>query len=63
MSATDLESRPSASGTVKEVNEVLDRIAAASPFSAIDLRNKINTKYTSHQQVDNVLSSAVLQAV
>jgi DNA ligase 4 len=56
ISATDSEARPGASVTLEEIDEVLDRVAAASPFSAVDLRNKINTKYPSHRPADNVLS-------
>jgi DNA ligase-4 len=42
--------------TLEEIDEVLDRVAAALLFSAVDLRNKINTKYPSYRSVDNVLS-------
>jgi DNA ligase-4 len=56
ISATDSETRPGASVTLEEIDEVLDRVTAASPFSAVDLRNKINTKYPSRRRADDVLS-------
>jgi DNA ligase 4 len=54
--ATDSETRPGTSVTLEEIDGVLDRVAAASPFSAVDLRNKINTKYPSRRRADDVLS-------
>jgi hypothetical protein len=62
ISATDSETRPGASVTLEEIDEVLGRVAAASPFSAVDLRNKINTKYPSHRRADDVLSVLLRKA-
>jgi hypothetical protein len=56
ISATDSETRPDASVTLEEIDEVLDRVAAASSFFAIDLRNEMNTKYPSQRPADDVLS-------
>lgn len=56
ISATGSETRPDASMTLEEIDEVLDRVAAASSFSAVDLRNKMNTKYPSYRPADDVLS-------
>jgi DNA ligase 4 len=56
ISAIDSKTRPNINVTLKKINEVLDRVTAALPFSAVDLRNKINIKYSSHRPADNVLS-------
>ena len=41
ISATDSEIRPSASVTLEEIDEVLDRAAAASPFSTVNLTSGV----------------------
>jgi hypothetical protein len=38
MAATDSESKPGPNMTLEELDEVLDRIAATSPFSSVDLQ-------------------------
>lgn len=45
MSATDIEPRPGPDVTLKEIDEVLDRIAATSSLSSVTLRERANEKY------------------
>jgi DNA ligase 4 len=46
MAATDSESRTGPGVTLEEIDEILDQIAAASSFSSIDLRDRVQAKYT-----------------
>ena len=56
MSATDSEPRPCPSVTLEEIDETLDRIAATSPFSSIDLREMVAAKYAKPIRTHDALS-------
>jgi DNA ligase 4 len=57
MAVTDPERRPGPNVTLEELDEILDRIAAISSFSSIDLRRRMKEKYAELIRVNNALSS------
>jgi DNA ligase-4 len=57
MAATDPEVRPNLTVTLGDLDEILDRIAATSPFSSINLRRRVREKYTGPIQINGALSS------
>jgi hypothetical protein len=57
MAATDPEIRPNPTVTLRELDEILDRIATISPFSSINLRKRVREKYTEPIQINDALSS------
>ena len=57
MSATDSEPRPGSSVTLEELDEILDRIAATSSFSSVDLRERIEAKYAEPIRTQDALST------
>jgi DNA ligase 4 len=56
MSITNSEPRPGPTVTLVEIDEILDRVAASSAFSSIDLREKIKEKYAEPTQTNDALS-------
>ena len=56
MSQTDTEPKSNSKVTVEELDTILDRIAANSSFSSIDLREKVGAKYAEPIQTGDVLS-------
>jgi DNA ligase 4 len=56
MAATDSESRPGPSVALEELDEILDRIAATSSFSSVDLRKQVKAKYMEQILTNDVLS-------
>jgi DNA ligase-4 len=57
IAATDPEHRPGPNVTLEELDEILDRIAATSSFSSIDLRRRMKEKYAEPIRVNDALSS------
>jgi len=57
MLQTDVEPNPSPRVTLKELDEILDQIAATSPFSSMHLRRKIEAKRAQSIQPHNALLS------
>ncbi|KEY73852.1 hypothetical protein S7711_10132, partial [Stachybotrys chartarum IBT 7711] len=56
MKITDCEPRLGPNVTLDEIDEILDQIAASSPFSSVALKEKIKRKYTQSIRRDNLLS-------
>ncbi|KAF2190305.1 hypothetical protein K469DRAFT_723135 [Zopfia rhizophila CBS 207.26] len=56
MSATDTGTRYGSSITLEELNETLDRVAATSTFSSIELRQRMEAKYAEPIRTHDVLS-------
>jgi DNA ligase-4 len=56
MAATDSELRPGPSMTLEELDEILDRIAATSSFSSVDLRERVKAKYMEPIRSNDALS-------
>jgi hypothetical protein len=57
MFATYLEVGLDPSMTLREVDEILDRLGAASPFSSIDLWGRIEARHSRLLQVDEMFSA------
>jgi hypothetical protein len=55
MSATDSEPMPWLSITVKELDKILDQIAATSAFLSSDLRNRTEEKHVEPLQTNDML--------
>jgi len=56
ITATDPGPRPGLTVTLKELDELLDRIAATSPFLSIDLRRRVREKYPEPIRIDEELA-------
>jgi DNA ligase-4 len=56
MSATDAETRCGSSVTLEELDKTLDRIAATSSFSSIELRERIQANYSEPIKTQDVLA-------
>ena len=56
MAATDSEQRPGPDVTLLEIDEILDRIAATSAFSSVDLKERTKEKYAEPIRINNALS-------
>jgi DNA ligase-4 len=56
MSATDAETRCGSSVTLEELDETLDRIAATSSFSSIELRERMQAKYSEPIKTQDALA-------
>jgi hypothetical protein len=57
ITATDANPRPDPGVTLEGINKILDRIAAISSFSSIDLKRRVSKKYTEPIGINNALSS------
>jgi len=57
MATTDPDPRPGPNVTLEDINKILDRVAAISSFSSIDLRRRVGKKYTELISINNALSS------
>jgi DNA ligase-4 len=57
MATTDPDPRPGPNVTLEDINEILDRVAATSSFSSIDLRRRVRKKYTEPISINDALSS------
>ncbi len=57
MVVTNPEPKPSPNIILEELDEILDRITATSPFLSIDLRRRIKEKYTELIRINKALSS------
>jgi DNA ligase 4 len=56
MAATDSEPRLGPSVALEELDEILDRIAATSSFSSVDLRERVKAKYMEPIRTNDALS-------
>lgn len=56
MSATDAETRHGSSVTLEELDDTLDWVAATSPVSSIELRQRMEAKYAEPSRTHDVLS-------
>jgi hypothetical protein len=45
MRLTDAEPKPRLKVSLKEIDDILDRIAALSSFLSLELKGKVNTKH------------------
>jgi hypothetical protein len=55
MSATDSEPRPCPSIAIKELDEILDRVAASLAFSSPDPRKRTKEKYVERLRTNDTL--------
>jgi DNA ligase-4 len=56
MARTDCDSRVGPEVTLEELDDILDQIAALSPFSSVSLREKVNGKHGRSNHAEDLLS-------